>query len=593
LSPAGASSGNSFHRADSSFASDGSEGVDNADASYSFSIDTDSYKRTEASDAKGNIRGQYSYSNQAGGNHGVSYIAGDGIGFVVTSSDSAAAADTRTNLNNDGSYSFSFSTNDQSRDESADSQNNVKGSYSFKAKDDGRTRHVDYTAGSATGFVATGSHLPVPPPPTGNTVLFGYSQGQRSPEPFGQSSSSFSQSGHSSSSATDGIQRRVGYTAGEREVSLAKDASSVGLTSGEPKSFDSFSHTAAGEGSMSSGPQGDGSFSFSYDAGDHRRQESGDAQNNVRGSYSFVAKDDGQTRRVEYEAGAATGFVAKGAHLPVAPNHRYSYSSRPSGSSYSAGTGSIAEGPNIPVGTWAPTSPTSGVGYSQSPASSPSTALDGSYHFSYNAGDHSRQESSDNRGNVRGKYSFTTKDDGKTREVVYEAGAERGFTAKGAHIPVSGATGTLRGAFHPQSSSASGLFGSTSNELSHRTSPASQELAVGSSQGDASYSYSYQTDSSSKQESSDAQGNVVGRFSYLGGDGVTRNVHYTARGNEGFIVSGENIPAGTVEASSSPFADVRSSHTKSIDVNPSNFRLQKFLPPESPRKFGYIFDTKI
>jgi hypothetical protein len=499
----------------------------------------------------------------------------------------------------------------------------VKGSYSFKAKDDGRTRHVDYTAGSATGFVATGSHLPVPPPPSGNTVLFGYSsQGQRSPESFGQpSSSSFSQSGHSTYSATDGIQRKVDYTSGERKVSLAKDAFSVGLTSGKPTSFGSFSHTAAGESSTSSGLQRDGSFSFSYDAGDHSRQESGDAQNNVRGSYSFVAKDDGQTRHVEYEAGAATGFVAKGAHLPVAASpsdtasDHYSYSSRPSGSSYSAGTGFIAKGPHNSIGTSVPTSglDAKGVGYSQSFASSPSTgsdnavvqkAPDGSYYFSYNAGDHSREETSDDRGNIRGKYSFTTKDDGKTREVVYEAGAEKGFIAKGAHIPVSGATSTFSGAFDRQSSSASGFFGSTSNDFSHWTSPASQAIAVGSSQGDqsngdSSYSYSYQTDSSSKQESSDAQGNVVGRFSYLGGDGVTRNVHYTARDNEGFIVSGENIPAGTAEASAAfdassiPSADARFSHTKSINVAPANFRLQKFLPPESPRKFGYIFDTKI
>jgi hypothetical protein len=91
----------------------------------------------------------------------------------------------------------------------------------------------------------------------------------------------------------------------------------------------------------------------------------------------------------------------------------------------------------------------------------------------------------------------------------------------------------------------------------------------------------------------------VGRFSYLGGDGVTRNVHYTSRGNEGFIVSNEDISGGTAEgrvaldASSVQAANVRFPHTKSRNSGPANFRLQKFLPPESPRKFGYIFDTKV
>lgn len=623
----------------------------------------------------------------------MSYIAGEGTGFVVTSSDSAAdigsvsnnayvppassaysrgpAADTRSKLNNDGSYSFSFSTNDQSREESADSQNNVRGSYSFKAKDDGRTRRVDYAAGSATGFVAAGSHLPAP---SGNTASFRYpSQGQSRPASFGQSSSSsFSQSGLSTYSAGDDIY----YSAGDGKVSIAKDAFSVGLTSGKSTSSGSYSQTP-GESSTSTGLQKDGSYSFSYNAGDHSRQESGDAQNNVRGSFSFVAKDDGQARHVEYEAGAATGFIAKGSHLPVAASPSdtagsyHSFSSHPSVSSYSAGvhapasfaearhnikdqrrqesgdtrnnvngiftlrpkdneqtrrvgyeaeagTGFIAKGPHIPVGPSVPTTglDATGISYSHPFASNPyagssnaeaQKASGGSYSFSYNAGDHSREESSDDRGNVRGRYSFIAKDDGKTREIVYEAGAEKGFIAKGSHIPVSGSTSTVSGASNHQLSSAIGSFGSTSNAFIHRASPASYGVAEDDSQNDqrsadASYSHGYPTESSGKQESSDAQGNV-GCFSFIGGDGVIRNVHYTSRGNEGFIVSGENTPKGGIGnaaetsaafgASSVLSADARSSRTRSQDVGPATFRLKKFLPPESPRKFGYIFDTKV
>lgn len=766
-------------------ASDGSKGDENydtnADASYSFSVDTDSYKRTESSDAKGNIRGQYSYSSQAGGSHGLSYIAGEGTGFVVTGSDSGAetgaastktyaplassaysggpAADTTSNLNNDGSYSFSFNTNDQSREESADSQNNVRGSYSFKAKDDGQTRRVDYTAGSATGFVATGSHLPVPPLLPGSAESSGYfSRGQSSLTSFGQtrpstyssasgssetqgsvgsdgsysfsynagdssrqetadaqnnvrgsfsfktkddgqtrkvdyeagaatgfvakgshlpvapdplsspSTGSFSEgfssqpsvvSPYSSSSsgsegeeapsgdasysfsyntgdqsrqevsdaqgnvngqfsfvAKDGIQRKVDYTAGAGKGFTAKVSSSGATTSFGPFSQTPVtSYSSEAGSSKSAGRQNDGAYSFSYDAGDHSRQESGDDQNNVRGTYSFTAKNDGQSRRVDYEAGAATGFIAKGAHLPVASSPSgvaSGYSSFPSQSSVSSFSTAL-----IPASQSAPSlvpdvtrpvssynqplasSPYSGYGIAVAPESS-----DGSYSFSFNAGDHSREESSDAQGNTRGRYSFTSKDDGNTREVVYEAGADKGFIAKGAHIPASGSAGSASGAFGYQASSTQGLSGSSNNALGYQAPSAFQGVAVGRSQddqssGDASYSYRYQTDSSSKQESSDAQGNVVGSFSFLGGDGVSRSVHYTSRGDEGFVVSGEHVPEAVSGGTAGARVGLTASNilpagAKSSNINSQNVgSLQKYLPPQSPKKFGYIFDTKV
>ena len=60
----------------------------------------------------------------------------------------------------------------------------------------------------------------------------------------------------------------------------------------------------------------DGSYQFSYTTSDSSRHESADAVNNVKGNFEFVA-DDAQRRRVDYQAGAATGFIASGAHLPV------------------------------------------------------------------------------------------------------------------------------------------------------------------------------------------------------------------------------------------------------------------------------------
>lgn len=689
---------------------------DNSDASYS-SIDTDSYKRTEASDAKGNIRGQYSYSSQAGRSHGLRYIAGEGTGFVVNRSDGTEGfgaragpissktsssyyteptADTRSNRNNygsysvskndqsrqeptdsyknvrgsysskikgdeaarrvdfsadsatgfvatgshppisseslgratsleysssgklrsttydqrisssersrpssytfssgtgrpqgvvgtNGSYSFAYNAGDSSRQESADVQNNVRGTFTFKSKDDGKTRRVDYEAGAATGFIAKGSHLPSVFNPLSSTSNGGYSGVLSSNSPVGDYYSTFSdssgekessgdasysfsynageQSRQESSDAqgningqysfigTDGVQRKVDYSAGPGKGFIAKVGSSA-----SPASFRSFSQTpvtsySSEAGISSTGVQRDGSYSFSYNAGDHSRQESGDAQNNVRGTYSFRAKDDGQTRRINYEAGAATGFIAKGSDLPTAvPPYG-------TGNNFS----SFSLQPTVRL------NPTEVGGL----ASSSGIQRDGSYSFSYNTADQSRQESGDARNNVRGSFTFKAKDDGQTRRADYKAGANIGFTAKQTHIPegqtaplsVLDATGTVLShtkhfalsprvdpviseALKPSDDSYSTYSAGENSRKESSDSRGNNNSHDNRSSGDASYSYSYKTDSSSKEETSDAQGNVVGTFSFLGGDGVIRNVHYTSRGNEGFVVSGEHLPKG-------------------------------------------------
>ncbi|XP_068083194.1 pro-resilin [Anabrus simplex] len=760
----------------------------NADASYSFNIDTDSYKRTESSDSRGNIRGQYSYSSREGGSHGLSYIAGEGTGFVVTGGTDAAgagagagagigapavprlygapaapaspyagpAANTQGGLNPDGSYSFSFNTPDQSRQETADAQNNVRGSFSFRAKDDGQTRRVDYSAGAATGFVASGAHLPVAPstaglpgpgapitpfsaagPSPGAPGPFGAAGAPATPysgpaantqgglNPDGSYSFSFStpeqsreetadaqnnvRGSYSFRAKDDGKTRRVDYSAGTAtgfvasgsHLPVAPSASGSGAP-GSPVSTYSAPAPAlpAASATAYSGPPSkakstinpDGSYSFSFNTDEQSREESADAQNNVRGSFSFRAKGDGQTRRVDYSAGAATGFVASGAHLPVAPSagdlgvpgargsagipsvysapaipavpgagvspyagpasnaqgttnpdgsYSFSYSTddqsrqetadaqnnvrgsfsfraKDDGQTrrvdYEAGaaTGFVARGSHLPVApsSGAPSVPvisTYAAPTSSGPASSSGPGADGSYSFSYSTNDQSREEAADPQGNVRGSFSFVAKDDGQRRRVDYEAGAEKGFIAKGAHLPAS-----------PSGIPAGGVPGTGGSPITSYQAPLGVPVsgaADGEDSGDASYSYSYQTDSSSKTESSDSQGNVQGEFSFIAGDGLTRKLTYTSRGDEGFIASGDHLPKAPAPgatgtglggaASGSPGAVSRlgsapsiasgipaysSGHVQSVDIKGPGFALNKYLPPQ--RKTGYIFDSK-
>lgn len=62
--------------------------------------------------------------------------------------------------NADGSYHFSYSTDDQARQENADSSGNVRGSYWYINKDG--KYDLSYIAGVSTGFQPTGGNLATP-----------------------------------------------------------------------------------------------------------------------------------------------------------------------------------------------------------------------------------------------------------------------------------------------------------------------------------------------------------------------------------------------------------------------------------------------
>lgn len=109
------------------------------DASYQFNYNTGDSRRQEAADAAGNIKGQYSYTNEAG-QHDLKYIAGAETGFVVTGGSLAipngidggatvrqlqGTSSTITHAvksnqlinspNSDGSYTYSYNTGSSTR----------------------------------------------------------------------------------------------------------------------------------------------------------------------------------------------------------------------------------------------------------------------------------------------------------------------------------------------------------------------------------------------------------------------------------------------------------------------------------------------
>lgn len=154
-------------------------------------------------------------------------------------------ANTRSQLSPDGSYNFAYDTSSHSRAESGDRDNKVAGKFEFVADDDGQKRAIKYEAGSATGFIAEGAHIPVGPEVPG--------------APSGQP---------------------TGRIVPVREVPF----------------IDPLADSKA-----------DASYNFAFDSEQYSRSESADADGNVQGTYTVV-DDDGTRRTYRFRAGEGIGF---------------------------------------------------------------------------------------------------------------------------------------------------------------------------------------------------------------------------------------------------------------------------------------------
>ncbi|XP_073992901.1 uncharacterized protein [Rhodnius prolixus] len=612
------------------------------DASYSFSYNVGDQSRQEVSDEQGNVQGSYTYVAKDGSTRKVDYEAGAEKGFIIKgiSPDAGGGSFPSAGISNpDGSYSFSYTAGDHSRHESTDANRNVVGSFSFVAKDDGLNRQVDYTAGMEKGFLASGSHLPQPVQP----ITSPGGEGHQSPVVAANRAiyqGAQTPTSHGTVSLTGSSDRAIGALTGP-------------LYTGS--SYPGRAHTGRaypGTPTASSGGLLSGrAYEFSYDAGDHTRHESSDANGNVVGSFSFIAKDDKVNRKVDYSSSAENGFQAFGAHLPVPPvdgtaalHHgnigRHFHAASPPHphvhtpiNAYSGGSGvpattgfGGASGTYFPHGTSGPLTKTTHPAvvaansvYTSSARGGVAGVSDGSYSFSYDAGDHTRQESSDSAGNVVGSFTFVAKDDGVQRKVDYAAGAERGFTAAGNHLPLQ------PDAVAPAIASS---IGPSSYDSSYHHDPSGdynpQDDLDSGGPSDASYSFSYNAGDHTRQESSDAFGNVVGSFSFLANDdGLNRQVDYESGAGKGFIASGGHLPSAFTYSATLPATGHYSGtnihgsatkphfhnlpgtgHSPTTHVGNAGLRgasnsfadskalVKTFLTPNAHHKFGYLYDSQ-
>lgn len=308
------------------------------------------------------------------------------------------------------------------------------------------------------------------------------------------------------------------------------------------------------------------SYTFSFASKNHSRHETGDTSGNFRGSIKYV-NTHGGSKQIDYEGNPRIGITTSErtpvVNIPARSGQRYitpstsrpfmttrngltySYSSPATGYQYSPTRSSTTQAPFSstpqsqipyrrgktvyqppqfylqPVQTYdylAPSIGDSYMYYTESPQYVQLSPEYGAYTFTYNAGDHERTESRDNQGNVHGMFSFEGTD-GERKQVTYEANSEKGFVARGQHLPVQTKDLTGSQGTYQQSTQ------STGNEPSSGT-----------------YFFSYNAGEHMREERKDEQGNIHGMYRYMAGDGKMKTVKYRASPSEGFVATGDDIP---------------------------------------------------
>ncbi|XP_046392063.1 collagen alpha-1(I) chain-like [Ischnura elegans] len=148
---------------------------------------------------------------------------------------------------------------------------------------------------------------------------------------------------------------------------------------------------------------------------------------------------------------------------------------------------------------------------------------DRSYNFRFDTPVYSRREQADPKGEVSGRYTYV--DDAGVRRVVdYLAGGRTGFYVRGSYPDPE-----IPGLSLFQASYGPGGRG-----------PARARTSVHRGV-DGSYRFDYGGPEHRRRESSDANGNVRGAYTYLDSAGRTRTVQYIAGPNIGFRVTSNTL----------------------------------------------------
>lgn len=494
------------------------------DGTYKYGYDTgeDAFESQKLK-SNGLVKGKFGYKNPEGENVKLEYTSGTG-GFVargshipevhpdVTAAFAAARAagpfkDPLAGTDGDRSFNFGFDGEEYKRNEVSNSDGTVTGSYSY-VDENGVTKNYRYRAGKGIGFVIEGDDIPKQVKPFAEHTKFhadavkSLTRGPtRTSSTKTHGSHSFSTGGSRSHTTQSHTSTRSKPTHSTRRkiTKVSKPARTytkptktykkpaktyfppqvnTHSSTKNTRTHSSSSHSSSSRNQFAkknpstkrtfetantrASQSPSGRYSVAYETSSHTRQESGDDDNNVRGSFTFETEDDGQQHSVNYEAGSSTGFIASGAHLPVGP----SVPGAPSGQV----TGRLVK---------------SGVPFVDPLADGD---LDKSFNFKFEGEEYSRTEDVDEDGTVTGTYSVLGEDNIR-RTYRYRAGKGIGYeveeigSAPGQRKTVSSSSSSSGRKTYKQPSSTR----KTSSGSSHKTSSSSSGSVRGSTSSHRTY----------------------------------------------------------------------------------------------------------
>ena len=347
----------------------------------------------------------------------------------------------------------------------------------------------------------------------------------------------------------------------------------------------------------------DKSFDFKFDGEEYSRNEVSNPDGTVTGTFSYI-DEHGRTRNYRYRAGAGIGFEIEGDDIPQPvqplPSHQQTVPIQHSRTTKFRGANKVTQHstnhvsnvnrqtqraqtrtntgsrkvtvpkpsqtyfapssshvPSVTHQAQVPRAQTPFVPKTRTNANIGATTRQfepsnvrtsfspsGKYSVEYETSSHSRSESGDDDNNVNGRFTFRADDDGEERTVTYSSGVA-GFRAQGDHFPVGPLVpGTLTGR-------------ADGNYFKVEETPFIDPLA--DDDLDASYNFAFNSDTHSRTETADEDGNVVGQYSVLGEDNILRTYRYRA---------GEGIGFETEEISAIPAGGQR--RTQQIHQSTSN-----------------------
>ncbi|KAF2356457.1 Insect cuticle protein [Trinorchestia longiramus] len=451
-------------------------------------------------------------------------------------------------LHDDGSFKYGYDTGaDAFESLKTNADGEAQGQFGYK-DEDGQQFNLEYTSGTG-GFVARGDHIPKVHPDVAAAF-----EAARAAGPFidpladtqGDRSYNFDFEGdeHSRNEVSDsdgtvrgsysyidefGRTRSYTYRAGKgigfviegddipqpvQPLPTHTTSTQFGATQGagahQSSTNRQFTHAGASQGAFVRGASASGAATHRTSP-THRAGSQHQASHGVSSSSSLRG---GHQRQV---AKPTTTYFPPGSQSPSTSTRSSSATSTSIGNRASFSSQSTRTGNRVSPSTRQ--FEAANTRSSQSPS--------GSYSFDYQTSSHSRKESGDDDNNVRGNFRFVADDDGQERSVVYEAGSATGFIAEGQHLPI--------GPIVP---------GAPTGQVTGRIVPV-QEIPfvdpLADQKSDASYNFDFDSDTYSRSETADEDGNVEGTYSVLGEDNVLRT--YRFRAGEGIGFETEEISA--------------------------------------------------